>query len=102
VVFFGFFLIWNDLSPTIRNLQTISQIKSKIKGEQFRPPVYYGEGSRKFSILQFSGGFKEGGGGGFGGSNSYIFKAETRGFFWFFFCNTATFAFNFLVKINDI
>jgi hypothetical protein len=31
---------------------------------------------------------------------SYIFKTETRVFF--FFCNTATFAFNFLVKINDI
>ena len=29
--------IWNDLSPTIRNLQTISQFKLKIKGEQFRP-----------------------------------------------------------------
>jgi hypothetical protein len=35
--------IWNDLSPTIRNLQTISQFRLKIKGEQFRPPVYYGE-----------------------------------------------------------
>ena len=33
---------------------------------------------------------------------SYIFKTETRGVFWGFFCNTATFAFNFLVKINDI
>jgi hypothetical protein len=43
--------IWNDLSPTIRNLQTISQFKSKMKGEQFRLPVYYGEGSRKFNIL---------------------------------------------------
>ena len=32
---------------------------------------------------------------------SYIFKTETRVFF-FFFCNTATFAFNFFVKINDI
>jgi hypothetical protein len=31
--------MWNDLSPTIRNLQTISQFKLKIKGEQFRPPV---------------------------------------------------------------
>ena len=43
--------IWNNLSPTIRNLQTISQFKLQIKGEQFRPPVYYGEGSRKFNIL---------------------------------------------------
>jgi hypothetical protein len=43
--------IWNDLSPTIRNLQTISQFKLKIKGEQFRPPVYYGEGCRKFNTL---------------------------------------------------
>ena len=42
--------IWNDLSPTIRNLQTISQFRLKIKGEQFRPPVYYGEGSRKYNI----------------------------------------------------
>ena len=33
--------IWNDLSPTIRNLQTISQFKLKIKGEQFRPPVLW-------------------------------------------------------------
>ena len=32
---------------------------------------------------------------------SYIFKTETRVLF-VFFCNTATFAFNFLVKINDI
>ena len=32
---------------------------------------------------------------------SYIFKTETRVFF-VFFCNTATFAFNFFVKINDI
>ena len=29
---------------------------------------------------------------------SYIFKTETRDFF----CNTATFAFNLFVKINDI
>ena len=43
--------ICNNLSPTIRNLRTISQFKSKIKGEQFRPQVYYGEGSRTFSIL---------------------------------------------------
>ena len=43
--------IWNDLSPTIRNLQTISEIKLKIKGGQFKPPVYYGEGSTKFNIL---------------------------------------------------
>ena len=35
--------IWNNLSPTIINLRTISQFKLKIKGEQFRPPVYYGE-----------------------------------------------------------
>ena len=32
---------------------------------------------------------------------SYIFKTETRVFFvLFFFCKTATFAFNFFVKIN--
>ena len=43
--------IWNNLSPTIRNLRTTSQFKLKIKGKQFRPPVYYGAGSRKFSIL---------------------------------------------------
>ena len=30
---------------------------------------------------------------------SYIFKTATRVFF---LCNTATFAFNFCVKINDI
>ena len=34
---------------------------------------------------------------------SYIFKTETRGFLGGgFFCNTATFAFNFFVRINDI
>ena len=43
--------IWNVLSPAIRNLQTTSQSKLKIKGEQFRPPIYYGEGSRKFNIF---------------------------------------------------
>jgi hypothetical protein len=32
---------------------------------------------------------------------SYIFKTETRVFL-FIFCNTATFAFIFFVKINDI
>ena len=32
----------------------------------------------------------------------YIFKTETRVFFCIFFCNTATFAFIFFVKINDI
>ena len=47
--------IWNDLIPTLRNLQTISQFKLKIKGEQFRPPDYYGEGSRPFSILHRKG-----------------------------------------------
>ena len=43
--------IWNNLSPIIRNLRTISQFKLEIKGEQFRPPVYYGEGTRQFNIL---------------------------------------------------
>ena len=34
---------------------------------------------------------------------SHIFKTETRAFFiFFYFCNTATFAFNISVKINDI
>jgi hypothetical protein len=33
---------------------------------------------------------------------SYIFKTETRVFFLYFFCNTATFAFDLFVKINDI
>jgi hypothetical protein len=46
--------IWNNLSPAIRNLRSISQFKLKIKGEPFRPPVYYGEGSRKFNILHKS------------------------------------------------
>ena len=35
--------------------------------------------------------------------HSSIFKTETRVFLcFFFFCNTATFAFNLFVKINDI
>jgi hypothetical protein len=41
--------ILNNLSPTI-NLLTTSQFELKIRGESFRSPVYYGEGSRKFNI----------------------------------------------------
>ena len=43
--------IWNNLSPTVRNVWTISQFKLKIRGESCRSPVYYGERSRKFNIL---------------------------------------------------
>jgi hypothetical protein len=43
--------LWNNLDLNVRNRPTISCFKSRIKENTGNPPEYYGEGSRKLSIL---------------------------------------------------
>jgi hypothetical protein len=42
---------WNNLDLTVRNSSNISCFKSRIKENTGKSPEYYGEGSRKISIL---------------------------------------------------
>jgi len=42
---------WNNLDLTVRNSPNISCFKSRIKENTGKSPEYYGEGSRKLSIL---------------------------------------------------
>jgi hypothetical protein len=43
--------LWNNLYLNVRNSPNISCFKSRIKENTGKPPEYYGEGSRKLSIL---------------------------------------------------
>ena len=43
--------IWNNLDLNVRNSPNISCFKSRIKEKTVKSPEYYGEGSRKLSIL---------------------------------------------------
>jgi hypothetical protein len=43
--------LWNNLDLNVRNSPNISCFKSRIKEKTVKSPEYYGEGSRKLSIL---------------------------------------------------
>jgi hypothetical protein len=43
--------LWNNLDISIRNSPTISLFKNRVKGDIYKPPEYYNEGSRKLNIL---------------------------------------------------
>jgi hypothetical protein len=43
--------LWNNLDISIRYSPTISLFKNRVKGDIYKPPEYYNEGSRKLNIL---------------------------------------------------
>ena len=43
--------LWNNLDISIRNSPTISLFENRVKGDIYKPPEYYNEGSRKLNIL---------------------------------------------------